>query len=494
MIKRIFLSFSILFFTLSVLAQSKMTTAEYVEKYHKIAMRQMKEHKIPASITLAQGILESGNGNSQLAKKAKNHFGIKCHSTWKGKRYYMDDDAEDECFRVYKSPEASYEDHSLFLTKRGRYEFLFTDYSTTDYKKWAHGLKKAGYATNPKYPQLLIGLIERYHLYKYDREDYVPEIVTEEDFLVLEEVNDEDFELEQTDEYIKALMGRNVYYSDREKGIFVFNRIKTVKAKNRTPLEIAIAFDVNYELLLKYNDINAEDFFREDQNVFLQPKRFNGSQKDYVVKPGDSMWEISQMFGIKLNTLYNKNLMSIGEQARPGETLNLRRKKKEKINTINYEDVLKEKRKIESQKPKKVVQKTVVKPQETTININIYDKSEDKKVELEQKANETVIREEVKKPEPTIIKPEDAYPETKYVDKNEDIIKIINEIPVVEKETTTISGEERELFLVHIVTQGETLYFLSKKYNVSVDEIKKVNNLSDNSIDIGQEILISQKE
>ena len=302
----------------------------------------------------------------------------------------MDDDAKNECFRVYKSANESYKDHSIFLTSRSRYAFLFTDYKTTDYKKWAYGLKSAGYATNPKYPTLLIDLIEKYHLYKYDRKDYVPETSTEEDLIVLDEIKNGNTALEKTDAYIKALMGRNVYFSDREKGIFIFNRIKTIKAKSRTPLEIAIEFDLNYEKLLKYNDINAENFFKANQNVFLQPKRLQGSQKEYLVKPGDSMWEISQMFGIKLNQLYNKNLINIGEQAKPGATLNLRKKKKEKVATIKYEDVLKAKQKIEAEKPKKVVQQTVVKPQETavkpqqtTININIYEKTETQTIEFE---------------------------------------------------------------------------------------------------------------
>ena len=486
MIKSILLSFFTLFFFSSIFSQDKMTSAQYIEKYHNIAIKQMKDYKIPASIILAQGILESGNGNSRLATEAKNHFGIKCHSDWTGKGFYMDDDAKDECFRVYKSPTESYKDHSLFLTSRSRYAFLFTDYSTTDYKKWAHGLKKAGYATNPNYPTLLIDLIERYHLYKYDRADYTPETTENEDLIVLDEINDENFVLEQTDEYIKALMGRNVYFSDREKGVFIFNRIKTIKAKNRTPLEIAIEFDINFEQLLKYNDINAESFFKPDQNVFLQPKRLRGSQKEYLVKPGDSMWEISQMFGIKLNKLYTKNLMNIGEQAKPGETLNLRKNKKEKVATIKYEDVLKEKRKLEAEKPKKVIQQTVVKPQETTININIYDKTEPKKVEIEK----PVIQET----KPVAPVRETIYQENKYVDKNEEMTKIIDEIPVMDKNTQTIGGTEREFFILHKVIQGETLYFLSKKYSISIEKIKKDNNLLDNSIDIGQELIISHKE
>lgn len=478
MIKRIFLSFAIFFFTFSALAQAKMTSADYIEKYHKIAVRQMKEYKIPASIILAQGILESGNGNSELARNAKNHFGIKCHSTWTGKGYYMDDDAKDECFRVYKSPEESYKDHSLFLTKRGRYEFLFTDFNTTDYKKWAHGLKKAGYATNPKYPQLLIGIIEKNELYKYDRKNFKPEIVVEEEqeMLVLEEINDENFAIEQSDEYIKALMGRTVYYSDKEKGIFIFNRIKTIKAKNKTTLAIAMAYEVNYEQLLKYNDITAEDRFTAGQNVFLQPKRFNGSQKEYMVKPGDSMWEIAQMFGIKLSALYKKNLLETGTQVQPGEVLSLRKKRKVQPKILSYAALLKAK-KANIIKPKVEAPKQETKAKDI-VNINIYNNIE------------PAVKETKKNTSTELIPTKEAYPEKKYVDKNEEIIKIIDEIPIIDKAEQT----KKTNFVSHKVEEGETLYFLSRKYGVSVEEIKKANNLLDNSIKIGQELIILQKE
>ena len=141
---------------------------DYIEKYKDIAMREMQEYKIPASITLAQGLLESGNGNSELAKKSNNHFGIKCHKDWTGKRTYHDDDEKGECFRVYESPEDSYRDHSIFLKKGQRYAFLF-DLKITDYKGWAKGLKKAGYATLPVYANVLIKLIEDYNLAQYDQ-------------------------------------------------------------------------------------------------------------------------------------------------------------------------------------------------------------------------------------------------------------------------------------------------------------------------------------
>ena len=143
-------------------------TLDYIEKYKNIAMIKMMEYEIPASITLAQGILESGNGRSELARKANNHFGIKCHKGWKGKKVYHDDDKRNECFRKYNSPDASFEDHSLFLTTRSRYAFLF-DLKKDNYKAWAKGLKKAGYATDRKYPSKLIDFIETYHLYYYDK-------------------------------------------------------------------------------------------------------------------------------------------------------------------------------------------------------------------------------------------------------------------------------------------------------------------------------------
>ena len=142
-------------------------TVAYIGNYKDIAIDKMVNYKIPASITLAQGILESGNGLSTLAKKSNNHFGIKCHSGWKGKKVYHDDDKRGECFRKYDNPEGSFNDHSKFLTGRGRYEFLF-DLEPDDYKGWAKGLKKAGYATDRKYPKKLISFIENFELYKYD--------------------------------------------------------------------------------------------------------------------------------------------------------------------------------------------------------------------------------------------------------------------------------------------------------------------------------------
>ena len=158
----------ILFLFSSFFAVAQNKTESYISKYSSSAIAEMDRYGIPASITLAQGILESGNGESRLAVEGKNHFGIKCHDNWNGKTIIEDDDEKGECFRKYSKAADSYRDHSLFLTERGRYSFLFK-YSKTAYKKWAKGLKKAGYATNPKYPSLLIDLIEKYDLSRFDK-------------------------------------------------------------------------------------------------------------------------------------------------------------------------------------------------------------------------------------------------------------------------------------------------------------------------------------
>ena len=151
----------------------------YIKKYRKVAIKEMKKYGIPASITLAHGMLESGNGKSRLAKKGKNHFGIKCTNDWEGRTIKEDDDKKNECFRRYRKAEHSYRDHSEFIANRERYRFLF-EYDKKDYKSWAYGLKQAGYATNPKYPELIINIIDRYDLHKYDKKYAKREIKKEE--------------------------------------------------------------------------------------------------------------------------------------------------------------------------------------------------------------------------------------------------------------------------------------------------------------------------
>ncbi len=264
---------------------------QYIALYKNDAIKEMKEYGVPASITLAQGMLESSNGNSILAINANNHFGIKCHSDWTGDTYHMDDDAKNECFRKYPHVLDSYRDHSKFLKERSRYAALFA-LKISDYKGWAEGLKAAGYATNPKYPQLLINLIERYQLFIYDSE--------------------------------------NAFVDSSKHVVFLSkNHVKLVKAKEGDNFEsIAKEFGVSAKRLRKYNDAADTLQLKKDDVVFIQPKRKKGSEKMYEVKDGDSYRSISQDYAIRLKDLYKKNNISPGAIPKKGDKLNLKKKKK----------------------------------------------------------------------------------------------------------------------------------------------------------------------
>lgn len=313
---RVLSTFLIFFIGLPLFAQPserRISRAEYIEMYKDDAIREMKRSGVPASITLAQGILESGDGNSPLARKANNHFGIKCHGDWKGKTYHQDDDAKDECFRKYKNVLESYHDHSEFLKKK-RYAFLF-ELKPTDYKGWAKGLKKAGYATNPRYPQLLIKIIEDNNLHQYD----LAKAPKKEEGKKLWK------EKEENATTIKSeIAGRRGSHPVKMHD----NNIRYIEVKPEDDFEkVANEFNMGLWQLYKYNDWDKEEALFEEGILYLQPKR-NKAQEDYhYVATGETMWDISQKYGIKLKKLYRKNRMEKGEQPKVGEKLYLRKKK-----------------------------------------------------------------------------------------------------------------------------------------------------------------------
>ena len=293
----------------------KLTRAEYIEKYKDIAIEGMVEFGIPASITLAQGALESGNGNSRLAREANNHFGIKCHQGWEGPSIKMDDDKKNECFRKYESAEASYKDHSFFLSQRGRYAFLF-ELDKTDYKGWARGLKQAGYATNPNYANLLIDIIERYNLQKYD--------LYEDDYVVVNEYPEEIPE-DKNREYKAFAVGNN----DRK--IFINNGRKFIFARKGDDFyKIADDFNMYNYQIWKYNDLDKRDKLQEGQMIYLQKKKKKAETAFHTVKPGETMHDIAQQYGIRLKQLYKKNRMKPGSKPRTGQVLWLQDTKPEK--------------------------------------------------------------------------------------------------------------------------------------------------------------------
>ncbi len=322
-----------LFFCLivqAVQAQQKITAEEYIEIYKDLAISEMKRSGIPASITLAQGMLESANGNSRLATQANNHFGIKCHD-WEGDRIYHDDNAAGECFRNYKSAKESYLDHTDFLMTRSRYGFLF-NYKSTDYKNWAKGLREAGYATNPNYPQLLINLIERYDLHQYDTGVPVKKKTSEP-----EKENKADTHTATATTH-KPSTEKKPTKTDGEFTISLDNY--SVMENNRTNYIVAKEGDSYADLakemdmmmwqLTKYNETSANTTLREGQIVYLQPKRRKAERGNdtHTVQPGETMYDVSQKYGIKLKRLYVLNRMEQGSEPAPGEKLNLRKKKK----------------------------------------------------------------------------------------------------------------------------------------------------------------------
>lgn len=311
--KRLFITavFFSLFFV-SLLGQSSFTITrqQYIEKYHEWAIMNMKRTGVPASITLAQGMLESGNGNSRLAKDAKNHFGIKCHD-WTGKKVYHHDDRRNECFRKYNSVYDSYADHAHFLSSRSRYASLF-ELKPDDYKGWARGLKKAGYATDPNYARRLIEIIESNKLYQFDKESGGGRVW-------------------QKSEGRSDGNGRNMVDPFSKHEVHYNNGVGYIKVKTSdTYTSIANEFDLRDWELPRYNDLESRGRATDYNYLYIEPKR-NKAHPDHqyhVVKENQSMFEISQIYGVKLKKLYRLNNMPEGKQPRPGDRLHLRKRKK----------------------------------------------------------------------------------------------------------------------------------------------------------------------
>ena len=294
----------IVLYSLSVVAQ-EATSEDYIRKYHKIAIDEMHSYGIPASITLAQGILESGNGNSDLAHKSKNHFGIKCHKNWSGRKVYHDDDAKNECFRKYRKVSDSYRDHSEFLKNRDRYAFLF-DYKMTDYTAWAKGLKKAGYATHPEYAEKLINLIERFDLAQYDRASKSSKRKVKKP---------------------KRRDRKEIYKSE--------NGLKFVLAETGDNYDI-ISSELSLWMweLLSFNDCEKDQQLAKGEVVYLEMKKKKAKSEYHIVKEGETLHFISQLYGIKLASLQFKNRLKKDQNIQVGQKLFLRKRKSKKVGVL----------------------------------------------------------------------------------------------------------------------------------------------------------------
>ena len=282
--KRYLISLLTIFVCLVLQAQTRNKQYEsYIKQYRDLAVKEMKKYRIPASITLAQGLLESGAGQSTLARKSNNHFGIKCGSDWRGKTVSHDDDARGECFRAYKHPKQSYEDHSKFLANRPRYASLFK-LDITDYKGWARGLKKAGYATNPRYAEQLIGIIELYDLHKYDKKGGLK--------WMRENPNPHQTYIANGLVYIVVRAGDSWKSISKE-------------------------LDISQKKLRKYNDLYKGYALQVGDILYLEKKNRKAGKEHivHVLRAGESMYSVSQKYGIRLKNLYKLNKMDEDDPA-----------------------------------------------------------------------------------------------------------------------------------------------------------------------------------
>ena len=304
-------------------AGSEVTAVDYVNRYKDLAVSEMKRTGIPASITLAQGIIESDYGRSRLAREANNHFGIKCHSDWTGPTIRHNDDRRKECFRKYRKPEESYFDHSDFLKSGSRYTFLFM-IDPTDYKAWARGLKKAGYATNPDYANMLIRQIEENKLWYYDKG--YKSSGKSSNTVAAERISDVGQDESKADNS-GTIFNENAEVSSHIQRISEKNRIQYIIVKDGdTREELEKDFQLLKWELPRYNECESDFSLVTGQILYLQPKRDKAEPgKEYhTTLEGETMYLISQQYGVKLKKLYEMNRMSEGDEPEPGTKVWLR--------------------------------------------------------------------------------------------------------------------------------------------------------------------------
>lgn len=330
------ISFTVALLTLCLSISAKtISRKEYIRTYYKIAITEMQNYGIPASITMAQGILESGDGNSYLATKGRNHFAIKCHD-WTGATVRVDDDKKNECFRKYKSPIESYEDHSVFL-KRSRYLFLY-DYKPDNYKSWAKGLKKAGYATDPKYPQKLIKIIEDNELYLLDdyalskrpNADNLPAYIRDN-----KDITNDSNIANWTDSEQSSKPTKAVFAKPAAETLTSDNGVVYIVLKEGMTLEdVANEYGMKSWEVYKFNDVKRGQRQKPTagQRVYLKSKKGKGTRDElyHMVVKGETMYSISQLHGIRLKSLYRLNNMDKETQPQVGKYISLYKRELEK--------------------------------------------------------------------------------------------------------------------------------------------------------------------
>lgn len=305
-IKTYFLAFLLSTCALSSGAQMKwnQTYQTYINQYKDLAIEQMLRYRIPASITLAQGLFESAAGRSDLVRQGNNHFGIKCHD-WTGPTQYHDDDARGECFRVYRDARDSYEDHSKFLARQPRYARLF-ELGQRDYKGWARGLKQCGYATNPQYANKLIQIIELYKLFDYDKAKRFDRFMAEHS---------------GTEQAVNAQGLLHPIHKFNDNYYLITREGDTFKALGKE-------IEISWRKLAKYNERDKNDVLHRGEVIYLKKKRKKAPKqyknRPHIVRNGESMYTISQKYGIRLKYLYKMNNFDVDHQIKIGDRIRIR--------------------------------------------------------------------------------------------------------------------------------------------------------------------------
>jgi LysM repeat protein len=371
----------------SLFAQNSADVIVYISTYKEMAISEMQRTGIPAAIILAQGIHETEAGTSDLVKKSNNHFGIKCKENWTGSVVYHDDDTRGECFRSYDNPLDSYKDHSDFLRASARYQSLFK-LDPEDYEGWAYGLKKAGYATNIKYPQILVKLVRDYNLQQYT-------------LIAMGKLpaGRETLDLSAQNNRLIQVQPATVY----PEGVFSINNTRVVFAHSGSSLlTLADQYQVPLARLIDFNDLRGEEILVNDQLIYLQRKRKLGAKEFHLVKAGESLYGICQQEGIRFESILGLNQLVKGEEPAPGEKIYL-----------------------QSAAPAK----------------------------------------------PTLLEKKSLYADSAQ-----------------EKEKNVQAAASAPI--THIVQTKETLYSISKKYNVDIGQLQQWNRLDSAGLKTGQELII----
>lgn len=472
---------------------NSLTTQKYIDSFKDAAMQEMRVYGIPASITLGQGILESASGNSRLCKECNNHFGIKCRKNWDGKFCLADDDAKDECFRGYETANESYRDHSLFLKNSKRYEFLF-DLPPTDYENWAHGLRKAGYATNPSYGNILIRVIEKYRLSLYDS---------------------------------IVVLGQD-YLTEGPGKVMNVNGLPAVAARTGDNVQnLAKENDLAQWRLCKYNDLDGKNLINPGEILYLKPKRDKGMEKTHIVKRGETLHDVSQMHAIKLKSLRKLNRLKDGQEPAVGEEINLQEKRELPPKIVSGEVPMSKVTKIFQQEKKldpntyevlkdETIESIANKFNVSVLNIVRWNDMEFAEVKMGQililapgvKSSSEVRSavnddKELKSFTHTVMKGETVFSIARHygisaktiieanpsLQNGDQLIvdQVISLVPQDEKKPETAVQTPN----IHYVKPGETLYAISVKYGISVEDLKSLNELKNNSIWVGQKLKLN---